>query len=111
MVAFGIWPPASSLAMVGFATIDEDATILRSGGIVTAAVLQGTGNYELTVTEAAAGLASDDPNIAIMVMTDARAVTGAEWDGIGIAGSWNVNIATDAGAGMDTRYSVVFYKG
>lgn len=98
------WPPST---LLGFAVIDSDGTVLRSGGLVTGVVHGSTGSYILSMVSRAAGAADDDPNVAVNIETRDAAVHSAEWQN----NAWNVTIITHAGADLDSRFSIAFYKG
>ncbi len=114
-VGFGNWPPttAPAGAYLGYATIDADGTILRSGGLVTAVAPKGAGDgdYILSVSPEVEGGDPGDPNIAAFVEPRTEhLISRASWDVEETEGVWEVTFRDDTGAPADTAFSITFYK-
>lgn len=107
---FGNWPPTPTGGgqLIGFATIEGDGTISRTGGIVTSieAHVPGSGEYNLFVVPAAAGDEEEDPQVAAVVQPDPNVIPGVIW----AEGAWEISLVNNAGAAIDGRFSINFYK-
>ena len=111
--------PPGHTTLVGFATIDSDRTILRSGGIVLGVdVVVAAGEYGLDVIPEAQGALDNDPNVAAFVIPfagfDGREATSTWLTSTGptmFPDRWVIRTYNSAGLLLDTRFSVAFFKG